>query len=91
VSEVQREKSLDSQMLKVKNLSLPISLFPIRRFETDQGVGQCAVVGLNNNAFQVGRANKYTEKAGLADQVSFVKGDFMKLSEQFGPNSFDAV
>ena len=52
---------------------------------------ECAVVGLNNNAFQVGRANKYTEKAGLADQVSFVKGDFMKLSEQFGPNSFDAV
>ncbi|GAA5829011.1 hypothetical protein JCM5353_000869 [Sporobolomyces roseus] len=49
------------------------------------------VVGLNNNAFQVGRANKYTEKAGLSDQVSFVKGDFMKLSEQFGPNSFDAV
>lgn len=52
---------------------------------------EVTVVGLNNNAFQVGRANKYTEKAGLSDQVSFVKGDFMKLSEQFGPNSFDAV
>lgn len=49
------------------------------------------IVGLNNNAFQVERARKYTEKAGLSDQVSFVKGDFMKLREQFGENSFDAV
>jgi sterol 24-C-methyltransferase len=48
------------------------------------------VVGLNNNDFQVARARKYTEKAGLQDQVSFVKGDFMKLAEQFGENSFDA-
>ncbi|KAK4051231.1 Delta(24)-sterol C-methyltransferase [Microbotryomycetes sp. JL201] len=49
------------------------------------------VVGLNNNEFQVMRARKYTQKAGLQDQVSFVKGDFMKLAEQFGENSFDAV
>ncbi|TIA90579.1 hypothetical protein E3P99_01523 [Wallemia hederae] len=49
------------------------------------------IVGLNNNAFQVARARKYTNKAGLDDQVQFVKGDFMKLSEQFGENSFDAV
>ncbi|GAA6015074.1 hypothetical protein JCM11491_001650 [Sporobolomyces phaffii] len=49
------------------------------------------VVGINNNEFQVGRARKYTEKAGLSDQVSFVKGDFMTLSEQFGEGSFDAV
>ncbi|CAE6436260.1 unnamed protein product, partial [Rhizoctonia solani] len=39
----------------------------------------------------IGRARKYTEKAGLSDQIQFVKGDFMKLSEQFGENSFDAV
>lgn len=49
------------------------------------------VIGLNNNEFQVGRANKYTKKAGLQNQVSFVKGDFMKLEEQFGKNAFDAV
>lgn len=49
------------------------------------------VVGLNNNEFQIHRARKYTAKAGLSDQVTFVKGDFMKLSEQFGENYFDAV
>jgi len=49
------------------------------------------VVGLNNNDFQIQRARKYTKDAGLEGQVEFVKGDFMKLSEQFGPNSFDAV
>jgi sterol 24-C-methyltransferase len=48
------------------------------------------IVGLNNNEFQVGRARKYTKKMGLENQVTFVKGDFMKLAEQFGENSFDA-
>jgi sterol 24-C-methyltransferase len=48
------------------------------------------VVGLNNNDFQIGRARKYTKRAGLEDQLTFVKGDFMKLSEQFGEASFDA-
>ncbi|KAH9911706.1 S-adenosyl-L-methionine-dependent methyltransferase [Fomitopsis serialis] len=49
------------------------------------------VVGLNNNDFQIGRARRYTKEAGLEGQVSFVKGDFMKLAEQFGENTFDAV
>ncbi|KAH8829486.1 delta-sterol C-methyltransferase [Flagelloscypha sp. PMI_526] len=49
------------------------------------------VIGLNNNDFQIGRARRYTKKMGLENQVTFVKGDFMKLEEQFGPNSFDAV
>lgn len=31
------------------------------------------VLGLNNNAYQVKRATMHTEKAGLADQVKFVK------------------
>jgi sterol 24-C-methyltransferase len=48
------------------------------------------IVGLNNNDFQVGRARRYTKAAGLEDQVRYVKGDFMKLSEQFGENVFDA-
>ncbi|KAH9931025.1 delta-sterol C-methyltransferase [Amylocystis lapponica] len=49
------------------------------------------VVGINNNDFQVGRARRYTKAAGLEGQVMFYKGDFMKLVEQFGENSFDAV
>ncbi|KAL7423949.1 Delta(24)-sterol C-methyltransferase [Cryptotrichosporon argae] len=49
------------------------------------------VVGINNNEFQVGRAREKTAKAGLSDQVSFVKGNFMELAQQFGENSFDAV
>ncbi|KAL1746042.1 S-adenosyl-L-methionine-dependent methyltransferase [Schizophyllum fasciatum] len=49
------------------------------------------IVGLNNNDFQVARARQYTKEAGLENQVKFVKGDFMKLAEQFGENSFDAV
>lgn len=48
------------------------------------------IVGLNNNEFQVGKARKYTKKKGLENQVSFVTGDFMKLVEQFGEESFDA-
>lgn len=48
------------------------------------------IVGVNNNDFQIGRARKYTEQAGLSDQVEFVKGDFMTLSEMFGKESFDA-
>ncbi|KAI5122087.1 hypothetical protein M0805_002209 [Coniferiporia weirii] len=50
-----------------------------------------SIVGLNNNDFQIQRARKYTANAGLTEQVSFAKGDFMKLAEQFGDNSFDAV
>lgn len=48
------------------------------------------IVGLNNNDFQNQRARKYTKRAGLENQVTFAKGDFMNLSEQFGKNSFDA-
>ncbi|KAF8842443.1 hypothetical protein BDN67DRAFT_1067734 [Paxillus ammoniavirescens] len=49
------------------------------------------IVGLNNNDFQIQRARRYTKQADLENQVSFAKGDFMKLAEQFGENSFDAV
>ncbi|KAI0687671.1 delta-sterol C-methyltransferase [Cytidiella melzeri] len=49
------------------------------------------IVGLNNNDYQITRARKHTKNAGLEGQVEFVKGDFMKLVEKFGPNYFDAV
>lgn len=48
------------------------------------------IVGLNNNDYQIFKARAHTKKAGLEDQVTFAKGDFMKLAEQFGENSFDA-
>ncbi len=48
------------------------------------------IVGLNNNEYQIHKARRHTQRAGLEDQITFVKGDFMKLSEQFGENSFDA-
>jgi sterol 24-C-methyltransferase len=48
------------------------------------------IVGVNFNEFQIGRARRYTKSAGLENQVQFVKGDFMRLSEIFGENSFDA-
>ena len=37
----------------------------------------CDVVGLNNNGYQIERATAYAKIAGLAHQVSFIKGDFM--------------
>lgn len=49
------------------------------------------IIGFNNNDFQLQRANAKTRKAGLAHKVSFAKGDFMQLSQQFGENSFDAI
>ena len=48
------------------------------------------IVGINNNEFQVQRARKYTATAGLSEMIEFTRGDFMALSETFGPNSFDA-
>lgn len=61
---------------------------PARQIATFADV---TIVGLNNNEFQVGRARNYTKRMGLENQVKFVKGDFMKLVEQFGENYFDAV
>ncbi|KDN50860.1 putative delta(24)-sterol c-methyltransferase [Tilletiaria anomala UBC 951] len=61
---------------------------PAREIARFAGVN---IVGINNNEYQVLRARKYTKKAGLEGQCEFVKGDFMKLAEQFGENSFDAV
>ncbi|BAE61033.1 unnamed protein product [Aspergillus oryzae RIB40] len=49
----------------------------------------CQVVGVNNNGYQIARATRHTQKAGLEEQVSFCKGDFMHLD--FPDNKFDAV
>lgn len=47
---------------------------PAREIATFTGAN---IVGLNNNDYQIERAVRYTRKAGLSHQVSFVKGDFM--------------
>lgn len=60
---------------------------PAREIATFMDVN---IVGINNNEFQVQRARRYTKRAGLDKQVTYVRGDFMKLAEQFGENSFDA-
>lgn len=49
----------------------------------------CSIVGLNNNDYQIERANHYAQKYKLDDKLSYVKGDFMQMD--FEPESFDAV
>lgn len=49
----------------------------------------CNVIGLNNNDYQIAKAKWYAKKFGLANQLDFVKGDFMKM--EFEENSFDKV
>lgn len=49
----------------------------------------CNVIGLNNNDYQINKANYYAKKFGLQDQMRFVKGDFMNM--EFEPNTFDKV
>ncbi|KAF8518082.1 delta-sterol C-methyltransferase [Gautieria morchelliformis] len=55
------------------------------------GFADVNIVGVNNNEFQLGRALRYTARQGLSKHVTFVKGDFMRLAEIFGEESFDAV
>jgi sterol 24-C-methyltransferase len=47
------------------------------------------VLGINNNAYQVSRAEGHTRKAGLSRQVTFLKADFMRLP--LGDASVDAA
>ncbi|KAG7193002.1 Delta(24)-sterol C-methyltransferase [Scheffersomyces spartinae] len=49
----------------------------------------CEIVGLNNNDYQIERANFYAKKYKLDHKLSYVKGDFMKMD--FEPETFDAV
>jgi sterol 24-C-methyltransferase len=47
------------------------------------------VVGVNNNKYQLARAEKHTADAGLTDRCRVHEADFMHLP--FEPESFDAV
>ena len=47
------------------------------------------ITGLNNNDYQIERANHWAKTHGMADKLNFVKGDFMQMD--FASESFDAV
>ncbi len=47
------------------------------------------VVGLNNNAYQIGRSEELNRQAGMTDLVSHLEGDFMDIPAEDA--SFDAV
>lgn len=47
------------------------------------------ITGVNNNDYQIARANNWAQKNNMANQLNFVKGDFMQLD--FAPETFDHV
>jgi sterol 24-C-methyltransferase len=49
----------------------------------------CSIVGINNNAYQVGRAECLIDKAGMAKQCRVVPGDFMEMP--FSAGTLDAA
>lgn len=59
---------------------------PAREIATFTGAN---VTGLNNNDYQISRAEAYSERRGLAHQCKYVKGDFMQMP--FEDATFDAV
>ena len=52
-------------------------------------VSGAAIVGVNNNEYQLDRARKLTEEAGLGHLAEFLKCDFMHMDAP--DNSFDAA
>ncbi len=49
----------------------------------------CDITGITICDYQIDKAKKNVEKAGVSDQCSFVHGDFMKTG--FEDNTFDAI
>ena len=47
--------------------------------------------GITISPYQVKHAAEYIERDGLQEQCTVLEGDFMKLVERFGENSFDVV
>jgi len=47
------------------------------------------IIGLNNNDYQIKRATALAQDAGLADKVSFKKGDFLHIP--YEDNHFDGI
>lgn len=51
----------------------------------------CKIIGINNNDYQIERANYYAKYNNLQDNLKFVKSDFMNLTNDFPENKFDKV
>ena len=52
-------------------------------------IAGCSIVGINNNAYQLGRAERLNADASLADRCRVVPGDFMAMP--FPADTFDAA
>ncbi|CCG81755.1 putative Sterol 24-c-methyltransferase [Taphrina deformans PYCC 5710] len=59
---------------------------PAREIATFSGAN---VLGLNNNDYQISRAEAYSARRGLSKQCKYIKGDFMNMP--FEDATFDAV
>lgn len=59
---------------------------PLREIARFSGA---TIVGVNNNEYQLERARKLTDEAGLGPLAEFLKSDFMRLDSP--DNSFDAA
>lgn len=60
---------------------------PLR--EVVKSSGGAHVTGINNNDYQIERANSYSVKYGLTDFTQYVKGDFLAMP--FADCTFDAA
>jgi sterol 24-C-methyltransferase len=52
---------------------------PLRQIASETGAN---IVGINNNAYQLAKAEKYVRKEGLGRQCTFLKSDFMNIPLQ---------
>ena len=94
------EAFIDSLRRHERFLARKLRLYPgMRVLDIGCGVGGPArfiarhtgasIIGINNNAYQLERARKHTQKARLTHLVEFKKADFMQLP--YEDESVDAV
>ena len=96
-----RGESLRASIVRAEQwLALPLGLSPAAHvLDVGCGVGGpmrtlarfagCRITGLNNNAYQVGRAELHNRRAGLDRLCTLVHGDFMAMP--MADASFDAA
>jgi sterol 24-C-methyltransferase len=60
---------------------------PLRNIARFSG---CHVVGINNNQYQIERAKRHDQRAGLQSMTSYVKSDFMHM-DAIANNSMDGA
>ncbi len=96
------EKFLASLERHERFLSRKLRLAPgMRVLDVGCGVGGPAryiaqhsgasITGINNNAYQLERADRHTQRAKLTHLVDFVKADFMNLPFADDAERFDAI